>query len=150
MYFKKLIQKLTDFFISGLLWQDSARYVWEWIDSFIRKMWYNLGLAPNDGPHDWPQPRLCICHLYHPRSSAWGCMSGKKIACFCTFSYFWPCKQFCMYEYVNLGIFYRFCQYVFHFWLKLTSVKKGCKKSKKKKLQNSARGPKKNWIITPI
>ena len=62
----------------GLLWQNSARHVREWVDTIVWKMWHHLGPPAHDGPHDRPQPRLRICHLYYPRCCSRGCAPGRK------------------------------------------------------------------------
>ena len=74
------LDNLNNFCFSfiGLLWQNSARHVREWVDTIVWKMWHHLGPPAHDGPHDRPQPRLRICHLYYPRCCSRGCAPGRK------------------------------------------------------------------------
>lgn len=52
-------------FLLDICWEDSPWLVWRWAGSSLWEGGAYLGPQTNDGPIEWPEQGLCLCHVLH-------------------------------------------------------------------------------------
>lgn len=64
-------------FPSDICGENPQGSLWGWAGPPVWEGRSYLGPASDDGPTQWPEQRLCLCHLLHKRGCPGGSQAGK-------------------------------------------------------------------------